>query len=137
MIEKFTPEELAQIRAELKARDHMSQKDCLLREQMQRLSKVLYIGEKQAANCYARFDVKSAMTVLVDNAMNNYELNPRKAEKGVTEWRRRNSVPDLIAEKYLTAYTRLVDVLEEIAEPWEEIRRENDPARLQTKRREV
>ncbi len=128
MIEKFTPEELEQIRAELKARDHMSQKDCLLREQMQRLSKALYIKEKQANNCCVGNDVKAAMTVLVDNALNNYEQSSHKARRGITEWRRRKSVPDLMAEKYLNAYARLVDVLEEVAEPWKDTRRKNNPS---------
>ena len=122
MIEKFTPEELIQIRRELNERDRVSQKDKLLREQYSRAINALdFRRDPELQNSFSVFDVKNALTLLVDHALKNYTVNEKKQpnSRGSRVWKRNPLVPDEIADKYLAAYTRIVDVLEDISEPWE------------------
>ena len=120
MIEKFTEEELAQIRAEIRERDRVSQKDRLLANQFRRALKVLHFDQgKTDSGSFGIFEVKGALTLLVDHAMNNYVVNERKRDfKGRKMYKRNALVPGDMEQKYLAAFTRLVDTLEEFSEPW-------------------
>lgn len=115
MIERFTPEELDQIRKELKEVDHVSQKDKLLKPEYFRLVRALGFKQyEELRSSFSLFDVKNAITMLVDHALKNYVPNPR----GKKSWKRSASVPDKMASKYVEVYGKIVDVLEEAAEPW-------------------
>ena len=119
MIEKFTPEELAQIRQELKAMDQTTQKASMLGEQFRRVIGVLGIkADDELSRSFSAFDVKNAMTLRCDHAMKNYELNRRKTRANQRVWKRTCSVPAGKEDRYLECYTKLVDVLEKYSEPW-------------------
>ena len=122
MIEKFTAEELKIIRKEISEMDRQTTKDLLLKEQFQRALKVLHFNEgKSNGGSFSTFEVKSALTLLIDHALNNYMKNEKKHDfMGRTMWKRNPSVPSGMEEKYLAAYTRIVDALEESSEPWPE-----------------
>lgn len=119
MIEKFTPEELAQIRKELKEMDRSTQKSNLLYEQYVRAINVLGIkSDEELSRSFSSFDVKNAMTMLCDHALKNYELNQRKSLPNKRIWKRTSSIPTGKEERYLECYTSLVDVLEKYSELW-------------------
>ena len=119
MIEKFTPEELAQIRKELREKDRVTQKDHLLKDQFNRAICALgFRRDPDLQASFSAFDVKSALTLLVDHALKNYTVNDRKRGNQRTTWKRNPLVPAEIEGKYLDVYTRLVDVLEETSVPW-------------------
>lgn len=119
MIEKFTPEELEQIRKELRERDRCSTKDRLLEEQLSRvISAFGFKGDPEMMSSFSTFDVKNAMTLLVDHALNNYVLNEKKTRAQKRIWKRNAQVPGAIERKYLDVYTRLADVLVGASEPW-------------------
>ena len=122
MIEKFTPEELAQIRKELREKDHVSRKEFLLKEQLQRALRALHYDQVKMDNCsFVSAEIKNALTLLVDHALNNYMKDEAKSRNaGKTLYKRNTLIPGNMEKKYLEAYTKIVDVLEEISEPWED-----------------
>ena len=89
MIEKFTPEELAQIRKELREKDRVTQKDHLLKDQFNRAICALgFRRDPDLQASFSAFDVKSALTLLVDHALKNYTVNDRRRGNQRTTWKR-------------------------------------------------
>lgn len=121
LIEKFTPEELAQIRKELREKDRVSQKDKLLRDQFSRAVRVLdFRRDPDLQSSFSAYDVKGALSLLVDHALKNYVINERhRSATNRTTYKRNPMIPGELEGKYLAAYTKLVDVLEEVSVPWE------------------
>lgn len=121
LIEKFTPEELAQIRKELREKDRVSQKDKLLRNQFGRAIRVLdFRRDPDLQSSFSAYDVKGALSLLVDHALKNYVINERhRSATNRTTYKRNPLIPGELEGKYLAAYTKLVDVLEEFSVPWE------------------
>lgn len=121
LIEKFTPEELAQIRKELREKDRVSQKDKLLRDQFSRAVCVLdFRRDPDLQSSFSAYDVKGALSLLVDHALKNYVINERhRSATNRTTYKRNPLIPGELEGKYLAAYTKLVDVLEEVSVPWE------------------
>lgn len=121
LIEKFTPEELTQIRNELREKDRVSQKDRILAGEFRRALRALHFDQgKTEGGSFGIFEVKSALTLLVDHALNNYVVNEKKHDyKGQKMYKRNPLIPGEMEEKYLAAYTKLVDVLEEFSVPLE------------------
>lgn len=121
LIENFTPEELAQIRKELREKDRVSQKDRILAGEFRRALRALHFDQgKTEGGSFGIFEVNSALTLLVDHALNNYVVNEKKHDyKGRKMYKRNPLIPGELEGKYLAAYTKLVDVLEEVSVPWE------------------
>lgn len=121
LIEKFTPEELDQIRKELREKDRVSQKDKLLRDQFSRAVRVLdFRRDPDLQSSFSAYDVKGALSLLVDHALKNYVINERhRSATNRTTYKRNPLIPGELEGKYLAAYTKLVDVLEEVSVPWE------------------
>lgn len=121
LIEKFTPEELDQIRKELREKDRVSQKDKLLRDQFSRAVRVLdFRRDPDLQSSFSAYDVKGALSLLVDHALKNYVINERhRSAANRTTYKRNPLIPGEMEGKYLAAYTKLVDVLEEVSVPWE------------------
>ena len=120
MIEKFTDEELAQIRKELREKDRVSQKDKPLRDQFSRAICVLdFRMDPDLQSSFSAYEVKGALSLLVDHALKNYVINERRRNTtNQTTYKRNPLIPGEMEAKYLAAYTAIVDVLEEISEPW-------------------
>jgi len=123
LIEKFTPEELAQIRKELREKDRVSQKDRILAGDFRRAIKAIHFDQgKTEGGSFGIHEVKGALTLLVDHALNNYVVNDKRTDyKGRTMYKRNPLIPGEMEEKYQAAYKKLVDVLEEISEPWDHV----------------
>ena len=121
LIEKFTPEELDQIRKELREKDRVNQKDKLLRDQFSRAVRVLdFRRDPDLQSSFSAYDVKGALSLLVDHALKNYVINERhRSATNRTTYKRNPLIPGELEGKYLAAYTKLVDVLEEVSVPWE------------------
>ena len=64
--------------------------------------------------------MKGALSLLVDHALKNYVINERhRSATNRTPYKRNPLIPGELEGKYLAAYTKLVDVLEEVSVPWE------------------
>ena len=95
MIEKFTKEELAQIRSELDTLPKAVQKRTISHDSFNELAKLCAMNRKEYDGIYF-FDIEDNIFSVIDHAMCNYEKNPKREGK----YRRRVAVPPELVDEY-------------------------------------
>ena len=124
MLEKFTPEEIEQIKKELGIRDRMCHKQIVLREQQDRLEKLF---PRKAYSCegiglYCTKEIIDAITMLTDHCLNNYKQTDRTTVRHHGQrYVRHCNIPDDMEAEYLRVYTEFVDLMEKNNVPWQEV----------------
>ena len=118
MLEKFTPEEIEQLRQELKFRDRSSQKSILIERDLRRIEKAFDRNLYSPMELYPAYEIKGALTTIVDHATGNYALKVKPTHKKPNPHYTRNvTVPAAIADVYAELVRRIVDAVIELKLP--------------------
>lgn len=124
MLERFTEEEIAQIKRELGQLERKAQKSKLVEQEMVRLEKLfprgkyLVTGSVSYRNTIS--ELKEDMMAICDHITHNYTLKakPTARHKG-EHYVRAGCVPGEVSEIYRQAFSDLVDVIEKWYIPWD------------------
>lgn len=118
MLEKFTPEEIEQLRQELKFRDRSSQKSILIEDELRRIERAFDRNIYSPMELYPAYEIKGALTTIVDHATGNYALKVRPTHKKPNPHYTRNvTVPVVKEDVYLELVHRIVDAVIELKLP--------------------
>lgn len=125
MLEKFTEEEIEQIKQELKTRDRKAQKGKLIEQQMVRLEKLFPRDKCQVTGSvsyrHTITELKECLLTVCDHITHNYALKKKgTARCGGEHYVRAAFIPAEVEDRYREAFTMLVDVIEEWYLPWPE-----------------
>ena len=109
MIEKFSKEELAIIREELKnlPRDHMKRDLC--HDSFMRLRDA-FKAQKEYDGIYGR-ELEDSIITLADYSLCNYEISPNAKGKNAGKYRRSIFVRNEFADEYSECVNEIIDVL--------------------------
>lgn len=126
MLERFTEEEIAQIKRELSERDRKAQKSKLVENEMRRLEALFPRNKYQVTGSVSYrntiTELKEYLLAVCDHITHNYTLRakPTMRQKG-EHYVRATCVPGEIEERYRQAFSDLVDVIEKHYLPWDKV----------------
>ncbi|MBQ8082250.1 MAG: hypothetical protein IJ240_10200 [Clostridia bacterium] len=125
MLEKFTEEEIEQIKRELKKRDSKARKEKLIEQQMYRLEKLFPRDKYQVTGSvsyrHTVTELKECLLTICDHITHNYALKKKGTARHDGEhYVRAGLIPAETEDRYREAFTMLVDVIEEWYLPWPE-----------------
>ena len=111
MIEKFTKEEIAIIREELKNLPKSHMKRDLCAEQFKKLRNI-FSAQKEYKGIY-NHEVEDAILLIADHVLCNYEVTPstRKQKDNEQKYRRAVFVNDKISDSYKAFVDELIGVM--------------------------
>ncbi len=124
MLEKFTPEEINQIKKELGMKEKLSHKQIVLKDQQDRLERLfprrIYCAE--GIGLYATKDIIDAVTLLTDHVLNNYveKMKYTSRHKG-KHYVRCGNIPEDMENEFYRVYKEFVDLIEKNNVPWTEL----------------
>ena len=117
MLEKFTPEEILQIKKELGILDTRSFKSEVVAEHLYRLDQYMETlpgyEDKDSPYSTKRTDVRFEIYALTDLILENFEPSTKKNRYGNRTWKRSAYVEPELREQYARVYGKLVDIYTE------------------------
>ena len=117
MLEKFTPEEIAQIRQELKHYKPQSNKSNLCESDIKRLDEA-FADYRNKLGVFASSDLKLEIWDICDYVVCNLRIDTKKV--GRNKYKRSSYVPHEDREDFRETFRKIVDVILEMKKPIKE-----------------
>lgn len=115
MLEKFTLEEIEQIKKELKDyRPDTLKKQDVCKADIQRLKEAYDDEEHRSRAIWPSYDINTALFTICDHITSNYAVNARKSMNGKVIYKHRGYVRKETKEIYRQAFMRMTDIIIEL-----------------------
>lgn len=120
MLEKFTVEEINELRKELKDYDRKNQKSIFIQDELNRIDAIFDREKYRKKYIYPDRDIREALTTIADHITGNYVRKTRFTKAiNDTHWVRATCIPADKEAVYKEAVSRIVDVIVDLKMPYE------------------